>query len=524
MAGFTTGFSFGAKTATTTASAFSFGKPATAPVSTTASFGFGSNLTTTTAAPSFGFGTPASTSLGGFGVKTTTTTAPTFSFGGLTAKPTTSAPTLNFGTGGTTSLFGSRTTASTFSFGPSAATSTTAASSGLGAQVTQSNEALVMAAVHMPRVFNDERDGILTKWNQLQAFWGTGKGYVTQNSSASFSPENPFCYFKAVGYSFMPKTKDEDGLVALITNKTLSDLENNQQASVTFLSGLLGNQPTLSVCVESVRELPDKKTEMVIYVQERLPNGSVRKVSAAQLHKALCQGNVSTQLKTAGVEQAIPKASMSASALKYYLETPPAGLDPILWDQAKKDNPDPENLLPVPMVGFAEVYRRIKHQEQQCMCHQDRLDVIEGEIKSLQQIHATSMSRIEDYKRKHLNLSHRVLKVIVQQEIHRKMGYGILAEEEQLRIKLEAIQQELNAPTQFKSRLSELLSQIRLQNQTLATTPAEGQGQLDKIYMAEIKAHLAQQQKGLQELIGIVKDDLADLALIEAGYADAPQR
>lgn len=31
-----------------------------------------------------------------------------------------------------------------------------------------SNEALVMAAVHMPNVFNDERDGILTKWNQLQ--------------------------------------------------------------------------------------------------------------------------------------------------------------------------------------------------------------------------------------------------------------------------------------------------------------------------------------------------------------------
>lgn len=60
------------------------------------------------------------------------------------------------------------------------------------------------------------------------------------------------------------------------------------------------------------------------------------------------------------------------------------------------------------------------------------------------------MSRIEEYKRKHLSLGHRVLKVIVQQEIHRKMGYGILAEEEQLRIKLEAIQQELNAPTQFK--------------------------------------------------------------------------
>ena len=64
---------------------------------------------------------------------------------------------------------------------------------------------------------------------------------------------------QAVGYSFIPNSKDEDGLVALITNKPLLDLQNNQQASVNFLTGLLGNQPTLSVCVDSLRELPDKK-------------------------------------------------------------------------------------------------------------------------------------------------------------------------------------------------------------------------------------------------------------------------
>lgn len=57
----------------------------------------------------------------------------------------------------------------------------------------------------------------------------------------------------------MPRSKDEDGLVALITNKSLTDLQNNQQASVNFLSGLLGNAPALTVCVDSVRELPDKK-------------------------------------------------------------------------------------------------------------------------------------------------------------------------------------------------------------------------------------------------------------------------
>ena len=39
-------------------------------------------------------------------------------------------------------------------------------------------------------------------------------------------------------------------------------------------------------------------------------------------------------------------------------------------------------------------------------------------------------------------------------------------EEEKLRIQLEAFQSEMSAPTQFKGKLNELLSQVRLQSQT----------------------------------------------------------
>ena len=42
------------------------------------------------------------------------------------------------------------------------------------------------------------------------------------------------------------------------------------------------------------------------------------------------------------------------------------------------------------------------------------------------------------------------LQVMVKQEIYRKLGYAIQADEEQLRVQLEAIQAQLNAPTQFK--------------------------------------------------------------------------
>ena len=53
------------------------------------------------------------------------------------------------------------------------------------------------AAVSLPVIFGDERDAILAKWNQLQAFWGTGKGFCSQAAPpVMFGADNPFCRFK----------------------------------------------------------------------------------------------------------------------------------------------------------------------------------------------------------------------------------------------------------------------------------------------------------------------------------------
>ena len=52
-------------------------------------------------------------------------------------------------------------------------------------------------AVSVPMIFGDERDSILAKWNQLQAFWGTGKGFFdAQGNTVTFGLDNPFCRFK----------------------------------------------------------------------------------------------------------------------------------------------------------------------------------------------------------------------------------------------------------------------------------------------------------------------------------------
>ncbi|XP_030128048.3 nucleoporin p54 isoform X2 [Taeniopygia guttata] len=474
---------------------------------------------------------------GGFGT-TTTTAAPAFSF---------SAPT-NTGTSG---LFGA-TQNKGFGFGTSFGTGTgTGLGSGLGTglgfggfgtqqqqqqQTTlgtglfnqpaqtpaQSNQLINTAsALSAPTLLGDERDAILAKWNQLQAFWGTGKGYFNNNiAPVEFTQENPFCRFKAVGYSLMPNNKDEDGLVVLVFNRKEADIRSQQQQLVESLHKILGGNQTLTVNVEGVKTMPDDQTEVIIYIVERSPNGTSRRVPATTLYAHFEQANIKSSLQQLGVSLSMARTELSPAQVKQLLQNPPAGVDPIIWEQAKVDNPDPDKLIPVPMVGFKELLRRLKVQDQMTKQHQTRLDIISEDISELQKNQTTTMAKIAQYKRKLMALSHRTLQVLIKQEIQRKSGYAIQADEEQLRVQLDTIQCELNAPTQFKGRLNELMSQIRMQNH-FGAVRAEERYYIDADLLREIKQHLKQQQEGLSHLISIIKDDLEDIKLIEHGLNES---
>lgn len=371
----------------------------------------------------------------------------------------------------------------------------------------------------LPQIYGDERDAIIAKWNQLQAHWGTGKGFFSQNGAVDLKPENPFCRFKALGYHLIPKGNNSLGNVALVLGRKESQVTAAQQQVVDTLHKVLGAKPTLNVCVEGVKALPEDKTELVIYVLERPATGPAKRVSANDLFNFLSGPTQKTQLTSQlNVESMLPKVGWSKTQLTEYLSKPPSGVDPLLWQQAKLDNPDPDKYIPVPMIGFKELQRRLRHQAEQTKVYQSRMDVIAGDLGTLQTQHSTMLSKLEDYKRKDLELGHRLLKVIAKQEIYRKMGYAIQVEEETLKVQLEQLQGELNHPTQFKGRLNEVMSQMRMQVQ-VGSGRAEQSFHMDGDTQVEIKQILKQQQEGLQHLISIIKEDAADLQLIEQGMA-----
>ncbi|XP_016348366.1 nuclear pore complex protein Nup54-like [Sinocyclocheilus anshuiensis] len=418
------GTGFGAATTTSAPTGFGFGSggtgfgslaPSGGPTAPVSFGGFG--LGPVAPVLSFGSSLSGAGAFGGFGSTTTSAGGTSFSF---------STPS-NTGA----SLFGN-TQSKGFGFSSGLGSSGGLGGAGLGfggfggiqtaqnqpgglfnQQVSQSSQLFNTAsALSAPSVLSDERDSILARWNQLQAFWGVGKGYYSSSTPpVEFSQENPFCRFKAVGYSCVPDVKDEDGLVVLALNKKEADVRSQQQQLVELMHKVLGGNPTLSVNVEGVRALPDDQAEMIIYLVERSPSGTSKRVPASTLYSYMEQMNVKSALQQLGVIMAVSRTALTPAQLKQLLQNPPAGVDPIIWEQAKVDNPDPEKLIPVPMVGFKELLRRLKIQDQMTKQHQTRVDIISNDISELQRNQATTAAKITQYKRKLMDLSHRVLQV-----------------------------------------------------------------------------------------------------------------
>ena len=246
--------------------------------------------------------------------------------------------------------------------------------------------------------------------------------------------------FKAIGYSAMPKHDNKEGLVCLLFKKKTEEVESGKAGIISGISQMMGNKPNLRVEVLSVKSLGGNSgtTELVLTVTEQQQGGNTRKVPASDLHAFL--NGQAAQLKGAGVEMVVPKLSFTKADIATYLDSPPAGIDARLWKQAQADNPDPSKLLPVPMVGFKALQERTAAQEAQAKAHGGRLDTISTDLAELQKKAADTLAALTEAKRRQLELSHRVLKVLVKQESTRKVGFTITQQEEVIRGQLENLQ------------------------------------------------------------------------------------
>lgn len=263
-------------------------------------------------------------------------------------------------------------------------------------------------------IFNDERDATIAKWNFLQASWGTGKSFYSQAAvPVEITPDNYLCRFKSMGYSRLPGKDNKLGLVALKINKPQSEVEAQKQQIITTLGSIFGSKPNLQVNIDSIKSLEDKKTQIVIYIEEKslqIPN-DIKRILATETANYLNQPTIQPQLAQFGISDVVPLVLPDDDQLKEYLENPPKGVHPRMWQQAISDNPNSKELIPVAMLGFNELKWRIKCQEQETEAHSLYLRKLEKDLVEMKQKHVATTAKIMERKRKLAELTHNILKV-----------------------------------------------------------------------------------------------------------------
>nr|7TBJ_P1 Chain P1, NUP54 Ferrodoxin-like domain [Homo sapiens]7TBJ_P2 Chain P2, NUP54 Ferrodoxin-like domain [Homo sapiens]7TBJ_P3 Chain P3, NUP54 Ferrodoxin-like domain [Homo sapiens]7TBJ_P4 Chain P4, NUP54 Ferrodoxin-like domain [Homo sapiens]7TBK_P1 Chain P1, NUP54 Ferrodoxin-like domain [Homo sapiens]7TBK_P2 Chain P2, NUP54 Ferrodoxin-like domain [Homo sapiens]7TBK_P3 Chain P3, NUP54 Ferrodoxin-like domain [Homo sapiens]7TBK_P4 Chain P4, NUP54 Ferrodoxin-like domain [Homo sapiens]7TBL_P1 Chai len=115
---------------------------------------------------------------------------------------------------------------------------------------------------------------------------------------------------------------DEDGLISLIFNKKESDIRGQQQQLVESLHKVLGGHQTLTVNVEGVKTKADNQTEVIIYVVERSPNGTSRRVGASALFSYFEQAHIKANMQSLGVTGAMAQTELSPVQIKQLIQNP----------------------------------------------------------------------------------------------------------------------------------------------------------------------------------------------------------
>ncbi|ORX88786.1 hypothetical protein K493DRAFT_74561 [Basidiobolus meristosporus CBS 931.73] len=201
----------------------------------------------------------------------------------------------------------------------------------------------------------------------------------------------------------------------------------------------------------------------------------------------------------------------------------PANQDETLWNEAQKANPNPKCMVPVLAVGFDDIKKRTEQQEMQALAHKAKLEEIADKIKKLQEKHSLdTLVKMKEYKRRHMDLAHRVLQLMKQVQVLRNKGYSIRPEEEALKTRLENLHLELRKPSQYRSRLHELWSQVQMLKNTRRSN-SKGNWEFevsDEEQLANIEKVLAEQQAGLAHVMEVLQKDLKAVTIMSRSLAE----
>ncbi|KAJ3270205.1 hypothetical protein HDV01_000484 [Terramyces sp. JEL0728] len=191
--------------------------------------------------------------------------------------------------------------------------------------------------------------------------------------------------------------------------------------------------------------------------------------------------------------------------------------DRSLYEQAQQQNPDPSCMVPVLAVGFDGLKKRSEIQNEQLATHKEKLAEIQEKLVKLDQNRTIStVIKIEEYKRKHRQLVHKVFQLLKSVQLLRNKGYILRPEEEALITRLLSMDRDLAKPSVFRGRINEIWAQVQQFKDIEPVSVSIDPQSIKPLYAA-----LEGMGKGLTEVTSVCKEDDTTLSQIERAYMEA---
>ncbi|KAJ8521333.1 hypothetical protein ON010_g17833 [Phytophthora cinnamomi] len=130
-----------------------------------------------------------------------------------------------------------------------------------------------------------------------------------------------------------------------------------------------------------------------------------------------------------------------------------------LWNQAELDNPDPLNCAPVPILGFDDLLKRIKAQQEHAEKYNKYTDDLRAQLNEMDKHSRATEEKLEKCRHEHVQLFHAFGEGYA--------GHRTVAELWQAAsARRDATCTLLDSPGQYKARLNDAVSLQRVQKET----------------------------------------------------------
>jgi nuclear pore complex protein Nup54 len=207
------------------------------------------------------------------------------------------------------------------------------------------------------------------------------------------------------------------------------------------------------------------------------------------------------------------QVNASAEDVRRMNASKPANVDQLLWDAACRSNTDPSKFVPVQACGFNDLKGRIAEQNKLTSQQSQTLQDASKVIQYIKHNHSTqTMAKLDDYKRRQLEISQRLIRVICKLMVLEARGTRLTVGEEQLKRKFELILQDLTSPILYRAKIEDFIALSRI------TVPSSPLPQLDERSLENIAKALKEQRAGLEVLTTMVQKDTKDVQLMMAEF------